>query len=318
MRSRRAFALGTLIALTWVPASAAQSPEVPADTTPTDVYREVQAVADVVEQIRLYMGRPANTKPPIDVSGVAPREVIFQANTLCEKVDRLGFEMIHEVAEKPVVPDRQIVPADVLRMVRFAHGQVRYITDELDMELAPSEPGPTESRTPTDVFKAIVQLNRQINLLLDKRFSPSDVYEEVSLAIAYAANVRSLWPGDRIPPAPDWEFGKRPADVMARLVQCLELVRSIAEHEDLQMLQFNLDESSLDSVSPSDVYDIAALLVAELAYLDLTVVASRTARKARFPGRKVPSDVYQRAGILLQQLEEINDLLLAKAARRDS
>ncbi len=318
MLLRRDFALGTLIALMWVSASTAQSPKVPADTTPTDVYREVQAVADVVEQIRLHMGRPANTKPPIDVSGVAPREVIFQANTLCEKVDRLGFEMIHAVAEKPVVPDRQIVPADVLRMVRFAHGQVRYITDELDMELAPSEPGPTESRTPTDVFKAIVQLNRQINLLLDERFSPSDVYEEVSLAIAYAANVRSRWPGDRIPPAPDWEFGKRPADVMARLVRCLELVRSIAEHEDLHVLQLHLDESSFDSVAPSDVYDIAALLVAELAYLDRTLVEARTARKARYPGRKVPSDVYQRAGILLQQLEEINDLLLADAPRGGS
>ncbi len=318
MRSRRAFALGTLIALTWVPASAGQSPEVPADTTPTDVYREVQAVADVVEQLRRYMGRPANMQPPIDVSGVAPREVIYQANTLCEKVNRLGFEMIHEVAEKPVVPNRQIVPADVLRMVRVANSQVRLFADELDLELAPAGSGPTESRTPTDVYKAIVQLNRQINLLLDERFSPSDVYEEVSLAIAYAANVRSRWPGDRIPPAPDWEFGKRPADVMARLVQCLELVRSIAEREDLHVLQFHLDESSLESVSPSDVYDIAALLVAELAYLDRTLVNARTARKARYPGRKVPSDVYQRAGILLQQLEEIKDLLLVDAARGGS
>ncbi len=158
MRSRRAFALGTLIALTWVPASAAQSPEVPADTTPTAVYREVPAVADVVEQLRRYMGRPANTQPPIDVSGVAPREVIYQANTLCEKANRLGFEMIHEVAEKPVVPNRQIVPADVLRMVRIAHGQVRRVAEELDLERAPSGPVPPESRMQTDFYKAIVNL----------------------------------------------------------------------------------------------------------------------------------------------------------------
>ncbi len=250
----------------------AQTTEVPADTTPTDVYREVQSVAHDIEHIRVYMGRQVNKQSPIDVSGVAPREVIYQASTLCEKVNRLGFETIREIAEKPAVPSREIVPADVLRMVRFAHGQVQKIAEELDLELVHPEPGPTESRTPTDVYKAIVQLNRQINLLLDKRFTPSDVYEELSLAIAHAANLRSRWPGDRIPPAADWEFGKRPTDVMKRLVQCSELVRSIAQAEGLQVLQFSLDESSLEAVSPSDVYDVAALLVAEMAYLNRMLV----------------------------------------------
>ena len=63
---------------------------------------------------------------------------------------------------------------------------------------------------------------------------------------------------------------KRPADVITRLAQCVELVRSIAEAEGLPALQLRLDESSLEAVSPSDVYDIATLLVAELAYLDRT------------------------------------------------
>ena len=81
-------------------AAAAQATEVAADTTPTDVYREVQSVARDIEHLRLYMGRPANTQAPIDVSSVAPREVIYQANTLCTKVNRLGFETIREIAEK--------------------------------------------------------------------------------------------------------------------------------------------------------------------------------------------------------------------------
>ena len=298
-------------------AAATQATDVVADTTPTDVYREVQSVAHDIEHLRLYMGRPVNTQAPIDVSGVAPREVIYQAKTLCVKVNRLGFQTIREIAEKPVVPDRQITPADVLRMVCFAHGRVRQIAEELDLEVVPPEPGSTESRTPTDVYKAIVQLNRQINLLLDERFAPSDVYEELSLAIAHAANLRSRWPGERIPPAPDWEFGKRPTDVMRRLAQCSELVRSIAETKGVQVLKLRLDESSLEAVSPSDVYDVAALLVAELAYLDRTLLDVKAVRKARYPGRKVPSDVYQRAGILLQQLEEINDLSSTDTSREE-
>ncbi len=288
--------------------AAAETIKVPADTTPTDVYREIQSIAHDIEQIRIYMGRPANKQAPIDVKDVAPREVIYQASTLCEKVNRLGFEMIREVTDKPVVPNRKIVPADVLRMVRIAKEQIRRIGKELPMDLSPSKPDLTEDRTPTDVFKAIVQLNRQINLLLDQRFSPSDVFSEITLAIAHAAKLRSRWPGNRISPAPKWELGKRPADVMKRLAQCFEIVRSIAEAKGLQVLQFDIDDASQKAITPSDVYDIAALLVAELAYLDRTLVNTSAPRKMRYPGRKVPSDVYQRAGILLRQLEQIKKL----------
>ncbi len=47
-----------------------------ADITPTDVFAEVFAVAHDVEQIRFYMGRPANRQEEIGVAEVAPREVI--------------------------------------------------------------------------------------------------------------------------------------------------------------------------------------------------------------------------------------------------
>ena len=43
----------------------------PADTTPTDVYREIQSLAHDIEHIRVYMGWLVNTQTPIDVSGVA-------------------------------------------------------------------------------------------------------------------------------------------------------------------------------------------------------------------------------------------------------
>jgi len=80
MHLRRDFALGALIALMWVSASTAQSPKVPADTTPTDVYREVQAVADVVEQIRLYMdGQPTRNRR--STSAASPRVRSFSRPT---------------------------------------------------------------------------------------------------------------------------------------------------------------------------------------------------------------------------------------------
>ncbi len=284
-----------------------------ADITPTDVYRHVQAVALDLDRIRLYMGRPRVTQKEIEVRGVAPREVIYQAATLCEKVNRLSYELIREVADKPVVPDRDIAPADVLKFIRRAHEQVTEIAKTLHLQLTPRVVTASETKTPTDVYRAVVQLNRQINLMLDQRFSPSDVYEQVSLAIAHAASLRGRWSGRRIPSEPDWALGKRPADVYRLLLECLELVRSIAEQSDLQILELSVDDAEINNVTPSDVYDIASVLVSDLAYLDRLLNDTPSKRKARYPGRKVPSDVFQRVGILKGQLQEVSALLESRS-----
>ena len=97
------------------------------------------------------------------------------------------------------------------------------------------------------------------------------------------------------------------------LLGCFELVRSIAEQSDLQILELWVDDADIDTVTPSDVYDIASLLVSELAYLDRQLNDSPSKRKARYPGHKVPSDVFQRVGILNGQLEEINALLESRS-----
>lgn len=279
------------------------------DVSSVDVYRHVQAVALDLEQIRVYMGRPEVEPPGFEIRGVAPREVIYQAATLCEKVNRLSYEMIREVGNEPVVPERDITRADVLGFVRLAHAQVKEIAETLELEPAASVTTDGEPKTPTDVYEAVVQLNRQINLLLDQRFAPEDVYEEVTLAIAHAASLRGRWPGRRIPPEPDWELGKRSSDVYRLLLECLELVRPIAEHSDLAFLEFSVDDTKASGVTPSDVYDLAALVVSELAHLDRVLSEGPSKRKAKYPGRKVPSDVFQRAGILRMQLEEVNALL---------
>ena len=275
------------------------------DITPTDVFAEVFATAHDVEQIRFYMGRPRNHQEAIGVAGVAPREVIYQAATLCEKTNRLGHELIREVGDKPAVPDKDIIPGDVLDMVELAHARVRRVGEGLGLELTQGPAPPAGEKTPTDVYRAVVQLNRQINILLDRRFSPSDVYQQVSLAIAHAANVRGRWPGQRIPPEPAWELGKRPPDVYRRLLGCLDMVRRLAAAENVRILELSVSETSMAGATPSDVYDIASLLVSELAYVDRVLNGSPPERKAWYPGRKVPSDVFQRVGILEKQLVQI-------------
>jgi hypothetical protein len=170
------------------------------------------------------------------------------------------------------------------------------------IEIQPHDP----ARTPTDVFLAIVQANRQLNLLLDQRFAPKDVFTQVSRAIGYSAQLLAHFPNaERIPNPDALQHGRRPVDVFQRLVGCYERIRIIGEQSNIEMLY--LDAHAIDKdVAPSDVYDIASLVVSELAYLHTKLADAQTPRPVFDPGRKVPSDVFQRVSILESQLVTLN------------
>ncbi|MCK5433019.1 MAG: hypothetical protein KAJ03_09755, partial [Gammaproteobacteria bacterium] len=98
---------------------------------------------------------------------------------------------------------------------------------------------------------------------------------------------------------------KRPSDVYRLLIGCYELTRQIAVTSGLSMLTLKSSESQFDTVTPSDVYDIASLVVSELAYLYAQMEEAQPPYEVYNPGRKLPSHVYQRAGILEKQLIDL-------------
>lgn len=259
-----------------------------------------------LELIRVEMGRPSEARPAISVDNVSPREVLFQARALFRKTDRLCFEQTRERAEVPQLPSGAIESADVLAVVEAAHERLRRVKANLAIEASPPVASSSPDKTPTDIYRAIVQANRQTNLLLDRPFSPSDVYQEVTRAIAYASRLLAHFPGaTRIPSPPDFERGKRPADVYRRLASCFQRLHTVAAISGLEMLTFVDEGLGNETVSPSDVYDVATLVVSELAYFDSRLETGREPREVYFPGRKLPSHAFQRAGILERQLEEL-------------
>ena len=80
--------------------------------------------------------------------------------------------------------------------------RISHVKIHLGITQPSAQPAPDRSKTPTDVFGAIMQTNRQLNLLLDQPFSPAEVYEQVTLAMGYTARLRAQFPGDRIPETP--------------------------------------------------------------------------------------------------------------------
>jgi len=142
---------------------------------PADVFVRVALVRDELENLRFVMGRPANTQPEPEVSDAVPREVFFQALTLSRKADRLCFEYTREHAPEPAILSGTIQPAAVYAVVDAALERIRRVKQRLDIVYEVKTVTRDPRHTPTHVFRSMVQANRQLNLLLDRQFSPADV-----------------------------------------------------------------------------------------------------------------------------------------------
>ncbi|MDP6015112.1 MAG: hypothetical protein QGI32_03350 [Candidatus Latescibacteria bacterium] len=274
--------------------------------TAPHVFARVALLREKIEMIRFEMGRPRSVQSDLAVSNVVPREVYSQALALFLKADRLCFEQTRGHASAPEIPDEVIRPAHVLAVVDASLARLDLVGTSIGMVDRAVEPTRDDSRTPTDVFRSIIQANRQLNLMLDNQVSHSDVFQQVTLAISYTSRLLARFPGGtRIPASDDYERGKRPADVHRRLVGCFEVIQRIAELVGLKTLELRSLDATEHGIIPSDVYYIASLLVSDLAYLHSHVLDADPPVEMYYPGRKFPSHVYQRAGLLKKQLAEL-------------
>ncbi len=284
--------------------------EIPAsirpDMAPPDLYVRTLLVRDELELIRLEMGKPKDTRRALGVTEAGPREVYFQALTLFRKANRLSFELTRERAALPEKPIGAIRAVHVGAMLDAALQRLQRVKATLrSFEQSPAR-AREPSKTASDVFRSIVQANRQMNLLLNQQFVPSDVFQQVTLAVGYAAQLLTRFPDTRMPEAPAFERRKRPADVYHRLVECFTRVRTIMTHSELNVLQLHAHP---DEATPSDVYDIASLIVSELSFLHAHLDGVLTPPDTYYPGRKYPADVYQRAGLLQALLRDLQALV---------
>lgn len=276
------------------------------EITPPDVYARVALLRAELELIRFEMGKTKPAQSQLPVSDAAPREVYFQAFTLLLKSDRLCFEQTREHLILPETHAGSVTPAHSFRLVTDALKMIRKVKVSLAITTHSQEPVRNIENTATSVFQSIVRANQQLNLLLDKPFAPSDVFQQVTRAINHSATLlKHVSSSIRIPPDPAFENGKKPADVYRQLAGCFEHLEAIAEISGVEVLK--LDSTGIDfgKVSPSDVYDIASLVVSELAHFVSKLPKPPPPRATYFPGRKFPSHVYQRAGILEAQLKQL-------------
>lgn len=277
-----------------------------ADILPADVLARVNMIAEELDLIRLELGKPHIVPIDISIINTAPREVYFVAQALYNKSNRLAFELTQTSVDAQVSDTASnIYPFHVWQVVNQSLDRIQTIKESLNITEKITEKIAAKSSQPKDVMSAILLTNRMLSTLLSKNVSPADVYQQITSSINISAQLLATFKSStRIPPPPPFERRKTPIDVYQRLLFCFTQIREIAELSKISILDFKL-ANMRSANAPSDVYDLATLVVSELSYFHSRRKQASPAAKAYFPGFKTPSHVFQRVSMLEAQLTDL-------------
>ncbi|MBF0291568.1 MAG: hypothetical protein HQK86_05365 [Nitrospinae bacterium] len=284
-----------------------------ADVESGEVYSLAQSVLGDIELIRIEMGIPRTSPIPIKVKGVSPWESFHQAKLLYEKTNLLAFEFTRHMAQDiPAHTAANISNADTLRILQLAHERVIETKKALGISES-AKASDAGSVTGDDVFMTLIMADRIAHQCLRTPVAPVLSFQRVTTAVSYASSLLGAFPDPHsvIPSLPPFERGKIPGDTFIRLSRCQSLIEQIASKSGVKVMKLDISAVERENIVPSDTQSIAAMVISELSYLHSLQKQAKPVRQAIDPGRKFPSHVYQRTGILEAQLSD----LLQKASK---
>lgn len=267
------------------------------DILPGHCFARASRLFGELELVRDEMGRTKDTRPAPEITNAAPREVYFEAIAAWHKVTRLadevGARMSRPAPAAPVL--RDLKPGHVLQLIEAVLAHVEDIKAHLEITEKASEPTLDTSKKPSDVLMMLLRVNRELSRVLERPMAPSDVYRTVALASAYAARMGAV--ADTV----TFERKRKPADCYAKLEQCLELVGAAITKRGETALT---ERGTPSEINPTDVYDLANLVLGEVAFLhSLTNTAQPVhAFEPGGAGHRLPAHVHQLARTLEAQL----------------
>jgi len=240
------------------------------EITPEHTCARIEQVLEELEALRLEMGRNRDARVPMHVRDASPREVFYHAQTVHRKANQLCVELGADSVSPPSAAEpARARPSDVLHLLDNTRERLAQARALLRLEgdsFRPELPGPllrSIGKNPSDVLAGCLLANRQLNVMLAHAFASRESHEQLIRALGLAERLLAFH-GARLPPAPPLERRKFPRDVFQLLWQACEVLHQMLR--DSGVLALDIHRGYVGE-EPTDVYDIASLIVSELEYL---------------------------------------------------
>ena len=311
------------LALAW-PALGAEAPTDIAEgeeVRPGHVFQAARQLHFELVALRHVLGQPRLPAPSASllVAAASPRHVFFQAQVLFRKTHQLAEEVAEGNAlsldeldvdwrrstPRPAPVGREVRPQDVLRLVMDSQERIKALLAQLNVRLSLRDPPDFDpALQPAAVLEEILKIKRQLNRMMERKYSMRNVYAQLQAAINYAGDL-----GGGYPPLPAPSQAALPLDVHERLVASLGLVRNFEAQTGFQVIDVQTEgEFAAEEVTPNDVYDFATMVLGELRYMAEQAQAPSTVPprgEYTMPRTVRPGHVVALISVLETQLAEL-------------
>lgn len=227
-------------------------------------------VLEELEALRLEMGRNRDARVAMQVSDASPREVFYHAQTVYRKANQLCVELGADPANPPrTAQPARARPSDVLALLDRTRERLALARALLRIEgdsFRPELPGPLPreaGKDASDVLAGCLLASRQLNVMLHHAFASREVRELLIRALDLAGRLLAFH-GAEAPAAAPHERRKFPRDVFQVLWRTCETLHRLLTESGVKALEIH---RGFVGEEPTDVYDIASLIVSELEYL---------------------------------------------------
>ncbi len=240
------------------------------EITPEHTYARAWQLLGELEALRLDMGRNRDARVTLHTSNALPREVFCHARTIHRKADQLCVELGGNSVRLPSAAEpARARPSDVLLLLDGTRERLALARTLLRIEgdaPSPELPGPllpSSGKVASDVLECCLVASRQLNAMLSQAFASADSREQLIRALGLAQRLLALH-GTELPAAPPFERRKFPRDVFQVLWQVCEVQHRLLRDSGVPALEIH---RGFVGEEPTDVYDLASLIVSELEYL---------------------------------------------------
>ena len=230
----------------------------------------IHQALDELEALRIEMGREKDARVPMHVRDASPREVYYHARTVHRKANQLCLDLgATSVSPPDAAEPARAQPSDVLRILDSPRERLAEARTWLHLDgdtARPALPGPLSraaGKNASDVLEGCLLASRQLNVLLAHAFAAPEGHEQLVGALGFAGRLLAAH-GLALPEIPPFERRKAPRDVFHLLWQTCEVLHQVLTGSGVNALQIH---RGFVGEQPTDVYDIASLIVSELEFL---------------------------------------------------
>ena len=273
------------------------------NVTPSHVF---QATLDLLSEVEILRNEMAVADYPSEAElqeGRSPFHAYAKSIEVMGKVTRVQRKFGMSPVDPGQIPVKNITPTDVLGSVQTILEEVRRIKGQLVIE-TPIEPAPfAGGKTPSLVYKNLGDASFLLDGLVGRSITPNDVFgnvmhihDDMSLIAAKLGVSLELDP-------PVVEGRKRPQDVAQQMLRATYKV--IGLQNRLGMDSSSVPNLTLVRVTPSEVYEITNILLAEMTRIKLHLDINLPHTPREEPRNKKPTEVFAQALRLIRNLDTL-------------